>query len=214
MEDRNKRLFLGLALSLASITITTTAAGQEPVEVIEPALDRREITSPAIDTEDFEIGLFAGMLSIQDFATEPVYGLRAAWHLNEDFFFEANYASAQADLTSYERLSGGSPLFEDSERDYTFYNLLVGWNFLPGEIYFSERRAFKTDLYLIGGAGGTEFLGDNWFTATFGVGYRVLINDAFSARLDVRDHLFDRDVFGQEETTHNIEWTLGLTYFF
>jgi len=194
--------------------LTLGAVAEEPVEVIGADLERREINRPAIDTEDFEVGIFAGAISIQDFASEPVYGLRAAWHLSEDFFFEANYGMAEADLTSYEKLSGGAPLFEDSERDYSFYNLTVGWNVLPGEIYFSERRAFKTDLYLIGGVGGTDFLGDNWFTATFGVGYRLLFNDWMALRLDVRDHIFDRDVFGEDETTHNLEWTAGLTFLF
>ena len=210
METGNKRVFLGAALLLC----TLSAAATETVEVISPELERRDIQTPGIDTENFELGMFAGVISIQDFASEPVYGLRAAWHLNEDFFFEANYGAAEADLTSYEKLSGGAPLFEDSERDYAFYNLTVGWNLLPGEIYFSERRAFKSDLYLVGGVGGTDFLGDNWFTATFGVGYRLLFNDWIAMRLDVRDHIFDRDVFGEDETTHNIEWTAGVTFFF
>lgn len=210
MESRNQRVFLGMCLIIASLQVTA----QEPVQVIEPSLERREIVTPAIDSENFEVGMFVGVISIDDFASEPVYGVRAAWHLSESLFFEANIGLAEADLTSYEKLSGGAPLFEDSERDYEFYNLSLGWNVLPGEIYFSERRAFKSDLYLIGGVGATEFLGDTWFTATIGIGYRLLINDSFAWRLDVRDHIFNRDTFGDDETTQNIEWSTGVTYFF
>ena len=210
MENWHKRLLL---ISSACF-IAAGATAQEPIQVINPELERREIETPAIDTEDFELGMFVGVISIQDFASEPVYGLRAAWHVSDDFFFEGNYGTAEADLTSYEKLSGGAPLFKDSERDYSFYNLTVGWNLLPGEIYFSEQRAFKSDLYLVGGVGGTDFLGDTWFTATFGVGYRLLFNDWMAMRLDVRDHVFDRDSLGEDETTHNIEWTAGVTFFF
>ncbi len=210
MEHRYQRVLLSAGLWLAA----AGALAQEPVEVIDPQVDRREIVTPAIDTENFEVGLFVGGLSIQDFSSEWVYGLRGAWHVSEDFFFEASVGTAQADLTSYEKLSGGPPLFKDSERDFTFYDLTVGWNFLPGEIYFSEKRAFKSDLYLVGGVGGTDFLGDNWFTASFGVGYRLLFNDWIALRLDVRDHVFDRDVFGEEETTHNLVWSTGVTFFF
>lgn len=210
METGNKRLLLGLCLTLAAVP----AMAQDPIQVIEPTLERREFEPPAIDTENFEVGMFVGMISIDDFASEPVYGVRAAWHLSEDFFFEANLGMAEADLTSYEKLSGGAPLFEDSERDYQFYNLSVGWNLLPGEIYFSESRAFKSDLYLTGGVGGTDFLGDTWFTATIGIGYRLLINDWIALRMDVRDHIFDRDTFGEDETTQNIEWSTGVTFFF
>jgi outer membrane beta-barrel protein len=143
-----------------------------------------------------------------------VWGLRGAWHITEDFFFELNYGSSEGDLTSYEELSGGVPLFDDDERDYTYYNLNVGWNLLPGEIYFSEQLTFKSDFYLIGGAGSTDFLGDNWFTVSVGAGYRLLYNDWLSLRIDVRDHIFDREAFGDEQTTNNIEWTLGFTAYF
>lgn len=210
METWNKRVLLGLGLALFALP----GLAQEPIQVIEPELERREFEPPAIDSENIEMGFFVGMISIDDFASEPVYGVRAAWHLSEDFFFEANLGMAEADLTSYEKLSGGAPLFEDSERDYQFYNLSLGWNVLPGEIYFSESRAFKSDLYLLGGVGGTDFLGDTWFTATIGIGYRLLINDWIALRMDVRDHIFDRDTFGEDETTQNIEWSTGVTFFF
>jgi outer membrane beta-barrel protein len=212
MESWHKRFFLGT--TLLATCLSTAVMAEEAVQVISPDLERREITAPDIDTEDFEVGVFAGMLSVQDFASEPVYGVRAAWHLSERFFVEGNLGTTDVDLTSYEKISGGAPLFTDSEREYSFYNVSVGWNVLPGEIYFSEKHAYKSDLYLIGGAGGTEFLGDNWFTATVGVGYRVLINDWLAARLDVRDHIFDRDSFGADETTHNLEWSAGFTVFF
>jgi outer membrane beta-barrel protein len=182
--------------------------------VILPEIERREITPAAIDSEDFEVGPFAGIISIQDFDSEIVYGVRAAWHVTEDFFFEANYGSSEGDLTSYEKLSGGAPLFDDTDRDYSYYNLTIGWNVLPGEVFLWDNIAMKSDLYLVAGAGSTDFLDDNWFTATVGVGYRLLLNDSIAWRIDVRDHIYDRDAFGTDETTNNIEWTTGLTFFF
>ncbi len=210
MENRHQHFLLTALLAATALP----AAAQEPGEVYTPSTERREIHTPGIDTENVEVGVALGMLAIQDFASEPTYGVRAAWHLSERFFFEGSYGAAKADLTSYEKISGGPPLFTDEERDYSYYNLAVGWNVLPGEIYFSEKRSFKSDLYLIGGVGGTDFLGDNWFTATAGIGYRLLLNDSIALRMDVRDHIYDREVFGEEETTHNIEWTAGITFFF
>jgi len=189
-------------------------SGPATQEVIDPQLERREINTPAIDTEDFEIGAYVGILSIQDFDSEVVYGATAAWHMSEDFFFEANYGSSKGDLTSFEELSGGSPLFEDDERDYTFYNVNFGWNALPGEVFLWGKRALKSDLYFILGGGNTDFLGDNWITLSAGVGYKLLLNDAFALRIDVRDNLFDRDTFGEDEITHNISLTAGLSFFF
>lgn len=214
MENWNKRFLLSLFLAGSCMTSAHAQDSDDPIQVINPEVDRREIKPVDIDTEDFEVGPYVGILSIQDFDSDIVYGFRAAWHVTEDFFFEGTYGASEGDLTSFEKLSGGAPLFEDDERDYTYYNLALGWNILPGEVYIFDKYAFKSDLYLIGGAGSTDFLGDNWFTATVGAGYRLLLNDAFAWRIDVRDHIFDRDAFGTEETTNNIEWTTGFTFFF
>lgn len=218
MENRHKRIFLGAALcgTLAMGWAASSLAEQasESWQIVDTGVKPREIETAAIDTEDFEIAFYVGMLSIQDFNSDWLYGVRAAWHINEDFFFEGNYGSSRADLTSYEKLSGGAPLFNDSERDYTFYDLSLGWNALPGEIFVLDDYAFKSDFYLIGGAGSTDFLGDKFFTVTIGAGYRLLLSDSITWRLDVRDHIFDRDTFGESETTNNIELSTGITYFF
>lgn len=213
MENWYQR-FLLAALCVTGLQAQAQDVFEEPQrDVVNPEVERREIRPAAIDTEDFEVGPYIGMLSIQDFDTDFLWGARFAWHVTEDFFLEASYGSSQGDKTSYEKLSGGAPLFEDADRDYTFYNLNVGWNALPGEIFIID-RALKSDLYLVLGVGGTEFLDDDWFTVSAGVGYRLLLNDWLAWRLDVRDHIFDRDTFGDDEITHNIELSTGLTVFF
>lgn len=222
MENWNKRVFLTIALcSIGAGYAHGQVDGYDNTHgnpytnlVIHPDIERREIAPVAIDRQDFELGAFAGILSIQDFNSEVVYGLRGAWHVSEDFFFEASYGVSEGDLTSYEKLSGGAPLFDDSERDYSYYNLNLGWNVLPGEVFIFDEYAFKSDFYFVAGAGNTDFLGDNWFTVTVGAGYRLLFNDTVAWRFDVRDHIYDREAFGEEETTNNIEWSTGLTFFF
>lgn len=46
------------------------------------------------------------------------------------------------------------------------------------------------------------------------MGIRLLLTDAIAWHVDVRDHIFDRDTFGEDQTTHNIEFTTGFTVFF
>lgn len=213
MENRIKRFLLITSL-LGSSLYFNSAVAADAVQVIEPDLERRAISKSAIDTENIEIGFFAGYISIEDFSSSPVYGLRAAYHITEDFFFEAAYAVSEGDLTSYEKLSGGSPLLSEDDRDYSYYNISIGWNLLPGEIFILDDYVFNSSFYLIGGIGSTEFAGDNWFTVNFGAGLRLLLNDSIALHFDVRDHIFDRDTFGEEQTTHNMEFTTGITVFF
>ena len=99
-------------------------------------------------------------------------------------------------------------------RDYTYYNLDFGWNFLPGEIFLGRNRAFPSALYVIGGVGGTRFAGDDYFTLNLGFGVRLLITDWLAIRLDARDHRFATDLLGNRKAVNNLEGHLGFTVFF
>lgn len=182
--------------------------------VIEPDIKRRQVIEAQIDSEDFEIGLFAGLLSIDDFGTNPVIGARLAYHVTEDFFFEGTYAQSTAGTTSYERLSGGVQLLTDAQRSYQFYTIALGYNLFTGEAFLGRNLAFNNSLYLIGGIGNTEFGGDNRFTTVFGAGYRLIIKDWLAVHGNVRDHFFNIDITGEDKTSHNMEMSLGITYFF
>ncbi len=62
---------------------------REAEPVIKPNIERRTITEADIDSEDFEVGAYVGVLSIEDFGSDVVYGVRADYHITEDFFAEA-----------------------------------------------------------------------------------------------------------------------------
>ena len=203
------------ALLLASGTVCADEViRHEGESVIEPELERRTLTESAIDSEDFEVGVYAGVLSIEDFGTNFVYGVRAAYHITEDFFAEAAYGRSKADETSYETLSGGAKLLTDSQRQFDYYNISLGYNLFPGEAFIGSRHAFNTALYLIGGVGNTEFADDSHFTVNVGAGYRFLATDWMALHIDVRDYIFKSDLLGNDKTTNNLEFTGGLTFFF
>ncbi len=183
-------------------------------QVIQPAIFRRQIDVDEIDTEDFEIGAYTGLLSTEDFGVNLVVGIRVAYHITENIFTEAAYGISDTSETSYERLSGGAQLLTPEERRLTYYNISLGYNLLPGEAYLNDGLAFNTALYIIGGVGITKFAGDNRFTANFGAGYRFLASDWLAIHADVRDHIFEIDLLGVKKTTNNLEMHLGLTVFF
>ncbi len=192
---------------------------EEPVysesePVIKPDIERRTITEADIDSEDFEAGIFAGVMSIEDFGSNAVYGARAGYHITEDFFAEASVGATKAGDTSYETLSGGAQVLTDSQRDLLYYNISLGYNLLPGESFIGGTHAFNSALYLIAGVGNTEFADDSHFTVNVGVGYRFLANDWMTLHVDFKDHIFDSDLLGTDKTTHNLEGTAGLSLFF
>ena len=216
MESRIFRIFLtGIATPwLISMGLGAASVyAQEPEQIVRPELERREVKEADIDTEDFEIGAFAGAMSVEDFGTNLVYGARLGYHVTEYVFVEASYGRTDTDETSAERF-GGFQILQDSDRTLDYYNLSFGFNILPGESFVGSRWAFTSDFYLIGGVGSTSFAGDDLFTWNIGFGYRVLVNDWLAVRADARDHVFDVDLLGESNTTHNFEFTGGISIFF
>jgi outer membrane beta-barrel protein len=182
--------------------------------VVEPEVVRRKVKTPRIKNSNFEIGPYVGTYSAEDFGVNPVYGLRLDYHINEDFFAEALVGRTNTGLTSYERLSGSANLLTPGQRTLTYYNLAFGYNLFPGEVYIGRGRVFNSAFYVTGGVGSTRFAGDDRFTLAMGAGYRLLLNDRLAAHIDVRDQLFDIDLLGSNQTSHNLETGLGVTVFF
>lgn len=218
MESRF--LFLLLSLTFGLATMGNNALAQDDGEsyedqtIVDPDVDRRKIKRPKIDSENFEIGLYTGFMSVEDFGVNPVVGARFAYHITEGFFVEASYGTTDTEETSFELLSGAAVLLEEDEREFTYYNISLGYNILPGEAFLGKRRAHNSALYFIAGAGSTEFGGDDRFTVNFGFGYRFLATDWLALHVDVRDHVFDTDILGTEKSAHNFESKLGFTIFF
>jgi outer membrane beta-barrel protein len=219
MESRVLVLFLGLTLGVGGLTgcardrlVQAEDTTQPPV--IEPDVERREIEVPKIDTEDFEVGILAGQISVEDFGVNTVAGGRFAYHVTEGFFVELAAGRADTELTSFERLSGAAQLLTEDDRQYSYYNVSLGYNIFPGEHFIGKNRAMNTETYVIGGVGKTTFAGDDRFTINFGMGMRVMPLDWLAVHGDIRDHVFDIDLLGQEKTSHNLEATLGVTFFF
>lgn len=197
--------------------VSTAASASEATSdqpVIEPKVERRDVKRARIDTEDFEAGLYAGVLSIEDFESNAVYGAHLSYHLTEDFFIEGTVGRSRAGRTSYEKLSGSADLLRGSERDYTYYALSAGWNALPGEVFVGGNRAYNTAFYLLAGIGSTRFGGDDLFTVNAGAGYKVLLKDWMAVHLDVRDYIFDTDLLGKKKIVNNLEAHLGISFFF
>lgn len=222
MESRIRSILLRALVLVISICVLPGCASRSTMDdgpgsessVIEPDVARREIEPPEINTNDFEIGAYAGIMSVEDFGSNAVYGASLAYHVNEHFFVQGTYGQTDTSETSFEVLSGGAQLLTDDQRTLSYYDLSVGYNLLPGEAFIGSSRSFNSALYMLAGVGNTDFADDQYFTLVFGAGYRMLLWDYIAVNLDVRDHMFDSDLLGEDKTTHNIEFKLGMTFFF
>jgi outer membrane beta-barrel protein len=184
-----------------------------PPRVVDPEVSRRKITVPKVRSRNIEVGINYGVLSIEDFGTHPEYGVTAAYHVTEDWFFQAEAGRATAGETSFETLSG-IQLLTGSERRFTYYDLSLGYNFLPGEAFLGRGHAMTSNFYLIGGIGGIDFAGDTKFAVNFGAGYCVVPTNWLAVHITVQDRTYESSLFGSNKLTNNLEARIGTTVFF
>ena len=216
------RTFATLILLTASAWCaaqTTTPQQPSNEQVIQPQVDRREVKLPKYPSKDFEIGLYVGTYATQNFGSNLVGGVRLGYHISEDIFVQAVYGETKVSDENFRLILPGG-LFAQPTEKLTYYNLSVGYNVLPGEVFWGRNTAFASQLYLIAGIGNTEFVSSDKVnrrdrqTINYGMGVRVLFHDRFSLQVDMRQHLYELDVLGKNESTKNLEWTGGLSFYF
>ena len=184
-----------------------------PEPVIPAQVDRRDVHIPKISANDVEIGAYAGILSVQGFGSKPSAGLRLGYHVTEDFFLEGTYGRSKVSDEAYRTL--GIPLFASGEVvPLTYYDLSIGWNVFPGEVFTGKDWAMTSAVYLIGGVGNLKFADQKHIAYNIGLGIRVLPKDWLSLRFEMRDRMFSSDLLGKNELTHNFEMTLGIGAYF
>ena len=188
------------------------APASEPVVV--PEVDRRDIRLPRFPSSDFELGIFGGSYATQNFGTSLVGGVRLGYHITEDFFVEGSYGRTTITDKAFRLVFPGAGVFPEEKQQLSYYDLSVAYNVLPGEVFLGGTRAKPAALYLIAGVGSTKVATQNRPTLSFGLGYRVFMNDHFALQVDLRDHVFSLDLLGVRESTQNLELTAGLAFFF
>lgn len=223
MENRFKYIFLSVLLGLFSATFAQAAeldidleeeSSTSSADIFDPKVERREVDVDAINTENWELGLHYGLISIEDFGTKEIASLSVSYHVTEDFFLSLNYGESEAGRTSFERLSGDIVLLTDEERQYTHYTMALGFNLLPGEGFMGRNIAFTSNFYFLAGLGATEFAGDTLSTVMLGGGYQMLFNDWLAMHISLKDYFYDIDIIGTSKTANDIEISTGFTVFF
>lgn len=206
-----------LRTSLFGILLAGMATGalaadpEQPTEqVVVPEVMRREIKMPRFPSSDFEVGTFVGTYATQNFGASTVGGLRLGYHVTEDFFVEGVIAQTKVSDASFRQVLPGG-VFPSETENLSYYNLSVGYNILPGEVFIGSKHAKPFSLYVIGGVGSTQFNDQRKATFNFGSGMRVYLNDRWALQVDARDHIFSLDLLGKNQSTQNLELTVGIT---
>lgn len=219
-QQQARNIVAATLLALAAGSTLAQATPQQPAneQVIQPEVDRRDVRLPRFPSKDFEVGVYGGIYATENFGSSGVGGLRLGYHITEDFFVQGHYGRTKiSDEALRNIFPNGGPIPGGSQ-PLTYYNLSVGWNILPGEVFWGRNRAFASQVYVMGGVGSTKFdtgRGDlKRQTINLGLGMRVVFRDRFGVQVDLRDHMLNLDILGEDARRNHLELTTGLSYFF
>lgn len=183
-------------------------------QVVEADIDRREIKAPSIRSDDIEGGIFFGVLSVENFGSNSVSGMRFAYHVTEDFFIETAYGQSTVSDAVIRDEIGQGPFPDGEEEQLYYYNISVGVNLFPGELFLLGRWPVGTSVYIKVGVGTVHLVEDKQ-SFNFGFGLRLLPYDWLAVHIDMEDLIFEQDFLaGQNSTTHNFQLHTGVTFFF
>jgi outer membrane beta-barrel protein len=182
---------------------------EEPI--IKPPVEEQKLREAKIDTESLEIGPYYGLYALDGFGTSSVYGIRLAYHLTEDVFFEGTYGITRFNQDTFRNLTGRSLVTDEK---ITYWNAGAGYNLLPGQTFLTRKKTLNSTIYLLGGLGQTQIDGQAHFTFDAGTGYKIYIVDWFEFRMELRAHILQADITGENKVMKNIEGTAAFAVFF
>ncbi len=202
-------------LFVLTLCLTYPLAGHAndsaPVKVIEPKHKVAHAKSAKIDTERFQLGVFAGVLAAEDFNNNLSYGLSLNYKISSKYIAQINYGTSSVAKANYDTDRG---FLTDSEREFNYYNIAAGYQLFSARTFIGAKRKYDTDIYLLAGVGSTEFARESNTSYMIGASYRVVFTDWLVWNLDIRDHLFNRAFFDDKKMTQNIEVVTGLNLLF
>jgi outer membrane beta-barrel protein len=208
-------VFTTLALAAAALLGAPAHAAEASAadQAVVPQVDRRDIKLPKFPNNDFEVGLYGGVYSTQNFGSSVAGGVRLGYHITEDFFVEGAFGTTKVSDEAFRRILPGGIFTGDTEK-LVYSNLNVGMNVLPGEVFLGGSYAMPSQVFILAGGGTTRFNGQRMQTVDVGVGVKVYVKDWFALRVDMRDNLYTLDLLGKRDRTQNVELNAGLSFLF
>ncbi len=192
-------------------TMAHSEESKSSIKVIDPEKRTATANVAALDTEHFEVGFHAGMLSVEDFNTNPVFGASLRYYFNEKVFLEGSIGSSETEQSNPEDFTDQNFV---SDRDFSYLGISAGYQLLKGRSFWGKKRKYNTGLYAVGGIESVDFADDTNTGIVIGISYRTALTDWLSLNLDFKDHLVARDILDDDKMTHNTEIALGVSFFF
>jgi outer membrane beta-barrel protein len=163
-----------------------------------------------------ELSVMGGIYAADLYSSSWLVGGAYTFHFSEDLALEASvqftrFRSAVTD--SYEQRYPQIALQENPDKAGRLYFGHIVWSFAYGKLRWFGDDISRFDLNLALGAGATDDTTSLGVTGSAGLGAKFYFGHWFAMRLDVRDHVLQESLVGDEHLVNDILVTLGASVF-
>lgn len=187
--------------------------GNKQVTAIEPKKKVTKVNSAKIDTERFEVGVYGGFLSIEDFDSNALVGIDGSYHINAHFLVNIAYAKSDGARASFEEQEGGD-FIQDRDEGFTYLSVGGSYNLFKGRSFIGAKRKYDSYLSIDGALENVTFAGESNIGFALGATYKTVLTDWLTSNLRFKNHIVQREFLGTSQLTQNLELSLGFNVLF
>ena len=164
-----------------------------------------------------ELSVMGGYYAADLYSSNWVAGGAYTFHFSEDFALEASYQYTRfssAVTQTYERRFPQISLEESTDKPGNLYFGHLIWTFAYGKVRWMGGGISRFDFNFAIGAGVTDDSTARGLTGSAGFGAKLFFGKWFALRADVRDHVLQEALVGDEHIVNDMIFTLGASVFF
>lgn len=163
-----------------------------------------------------ELSVMGGLYAADLYSSSWLLGGAYTFHFSEDLALEASvqftrFRSAVTD--SYEQRYPQIALQENPDKAGRLYFGHIVWSFAYGKLRWMGDGISRFDLNLALGAGATDDSTSLGVTGSAGLGAKFYFGHWFAVRFDVRNHVLQESLVGDQHLVNDILVTMGASVF-
>jgi outer membrane beta-barrel protein len=163
-----------------------------------------------------ELSVMGGYYAADLYSSNWVAGGAYSFHFSEDLALEASvqftrFRSAVTD--TYERRYPQIQIEDSTDKPGHLYFGHLVYTFAYGKVRWTGGGISRFDFNLAIGAGVTDDQTARGLTGSAGLGTKMFIGKWFALRFDVRDHVLEEALVGDEHLVNDVIVTLGASIF-
>lgn len=206
--------------TLPAYAQTIGDAAEKSVTTIAPEKKVDKVSSAKIDTERFELGIYTGYISIQNFDSNWLFGIQGSYHIQPRLVANIYIAQSSGAQARFEReLQGTDGNFIPNRDDgFQYMGIGLSYNLLNARSFSGNKRKYDSYISIDTAVENVEFAGESNIGLMIGTTYKTVLTDWLTVNISFKDHIVERSALGvreeQSTLTQNIEASLGFNVLF